>query len=55
MAEGIELPEQIAALRDLGCDLGQGFLFARPMSYEALSDYLVDADETGAGEQSNAA
>ena len=55
VAEGIELPEQITALRDLGCDLGQGFLFARPMSYEALSDYLVDADETGAGEQSNAA
>ena len=30
-AEGIETTEQLAALRDLGCDRGQGFLFARPM------------------------
>ena len=32
VAEGIELPEQIASLRDLGCELGQGFLFATPMN-----------------------
>ena len=32
VAEGIELPEQMASLRDLGCELGQGFLFARPMA-----------------------
>jgi EAL domain-containing protein (putative c-di-GMP-specific phosphodiesterase class I) len=44
VAEGIELPEQMAALRDLGCELGQGFLFARPMTHEALSEYLVDGD-----------
>ena len=43
VAEGIELPEQIVSLRTLGCQLGQGFLFARPMPYEALSEYLVDA------------
>jgi diguanylate cyclase (GGDEF)-like protein/PAS domain S-box-containing protein len=46
VAEGIELPEQMAALRDLGCELGQGFLFARPMTHEALSEYLVDGDAT---------
>ncbi len=45
VAEGIELPEQIVSLRELGCELGQGFLFAKPMPYEALSDYLVDAVE----------
>ena len=44
VAEGIELPEQIASLRDLGCELGQGFLFARPMTHEALFEYLVDGD-----------
>jgi len=43
VAEGIELPEQIVSLRQLGCELGQGFLFAKPMPYEALSRYLVDA------------
>ena len=34
VAEGIEEPEQAATLRELGCDLGQGFLFARPMGAE---------------------
>jgi Amt family ammonium transporter len=29
-AEGIEREDQLAALRELGCDRGQGFLFARP-------------------------
>ena len=32
VAEGIEDDEQLAALRHLGCTLGQGYLFARPMS-----------------------
>ncbi|HEV2814097.1 MAG TPA: EAL domain-containing protein [Solirubrobacteraceae bacterium] len=36
VAEGIERPEQEAELRELGCDLGQGFLFARPMDEEHL-------------------
>jgi EAL domain-containing protein (putative c-di-GMP-specific phosphodiesterase class I) len=30
IAEGIETPEQACELRALGCDVGQGFLFARP-------------------------
>ena len=29
-AEGIEREDQLAALRDVGCDRGQGFLFAHP-------------------------
>ena len=45
VAEGIELPEQIDSLRDLGCELGQGFLFAKPMNEEALVDYLVAGEE----------
>jgi EAL domain-containing protein (putative c-di-GMP-specific phosphodiesterase class I) len=34
VAEGIEEAEQAETLRKLGCDLGQGFLFARPMAAE---------------------
>jgi EAL domain-containing protein (putative c-di-GMP-specific phosphodiesterase class I) len=58
VAEGIELPEQITSLRDLGCELGQGFLFAKPMNDEALFQYLVGGADSAAelGEQrSNAA
>jgi EAL domain-containing protein (putative c-di-GMP-specific phosphodiesterase class I) len=31
-AEGIEREDQLTELRDLGCDRGQGFLFARPLT-----------------------
>jgi diguanylate cyclase (GGDEF)-like protein/PAS domain S-box-containing protein len=31
VAEGIEADDQAAALRELGCDIGQGFLYARPV------------------------
>jgi diguanylate cyclase (GGDEF)-like protein/PAS domain S-box-containing protein len=36
VAEGVERAEQRDALRALGCTLGQGYLFARPMPAEAL-------------------
>ncbi len=55
VAEGIELPEQMASLRDLGCELGQGFLFARPMTHEALSEYLVEGDAATGDLRSHAA
>jgi EAL domain-containing protein (putative c-di-GMP-specific phosphodiesterase class I) len=40
VAEGIEFPEQSTTLRELGCDTGQGFYFARPMAPEHLMAYL---------------
>jgi len=46
VAEGIELPEQATSLEALGCEIGQGFLFARPMSSEALVDFLAIAGAT---------
>src|SRR5207244_12652615 len=30
IAEGIETREQMFILRELGCELGQGYLFSRP-------------------------
>ena len=40
VAEGIEYDEQWEGLRELGCELGQGFLFARPMAADRTVDYL---------------
>jgi diguanylate cyclase (GGDEF)-like protein len=34
VAEGIETDEQLAILKELGCNLGQGYLFARPLPPE---------------------
>jgi diguanylate cyclase (GGDEF)-like protein/PAS domain S-box-containing protein len=35
-AEGIESPDQLARLRSMGCELGQGFYFDKPMDAAAL-------------------
>jgi EAL domain-containing protein (putative c-di-GMP-specific phosphodiesterase class I) len=40
VAEGIETCEQYRLLRQMGCRLGQGFLFARPLSAEAVTGLL---------------
>ncbi len=37
VAEGVESPEQLEALRVLGCDLAQGYLFSRAVPYEDLA------------------
>jgi EAL domain-containing protein (putative c-di-GMP-specific phosphodiesterase class I) len=37
VAEGIERPDQFALLRELGCELGQGYLLGRPVPIEALA------------------
>ena len=40
-AEGIETPEQMFILRQLGCESGQGFLFSQPIDAAAAADLLV--------------
>ena len=43
VAEGIEDEAQLAHLRELGCDTGQGYLFAPPLEVAALERILADA------------
>jgi len=40
VAEGVEGAEHVQALRALGCDIAQGYHYARPMMGEALSELL---------------
>jgi len=42
VAEGIEEPGQLDRLRLLGCEYGQGFLFARPDNFEAVARRMRD-------------
>lgn len=40
IAEGVETAAQAALLRELGCDLLQGYLYSQPMPIEALRSHL---------------
>jgi len=41
IAEGIETAEQLLVLRTLGCELGQGYYFSRPVSAEQVAALLT--------------
>jgi predicted signal transduction protein with EAL and GGDEF domain len=43
VAEGGETPAQRARLQALGCELGQGYLWAKPMAPQALASWLEHA------------
>jgi len=51
VAEGIERIDQLPSLRELGCELGQGFLFAQPMSKDSLDEFLKVDEQPLEGEQ----
>jgi diguanylate cyclase (GGDEF)-like protein len=40
IADGVETREQLEQLKALGCDVGQGFYFARPRPVEAIGELL---------------
>ena len=42
VAEGIEGPEQVAWLQQVGCELGQGYWFSRPIPPEEVAILLRD-------------
>ncbi|ANH75469.1 diguanylate cyclase domain protein [Ralstonia insidiosa] len=54
VAEGVEDAEQLALLRKAGCDLGQGYLFSRPLQAQPLMAWLQRPDGSDAGTPSDA-
>jgi diguanylate cyclase (GGDEF)-like protein/PAS domain S-box-containing protein len=42
VAEGIEEEDQLELLRQLGCSMGQGFLFAKPLPASELAQLVAD-------------
>jgi EAL domain-containing protein (putative c-di-GMP-specific phosphodiesterase class I) len=48
LAEGIETDAQLGFLRDNGCALGQGYLYARPLEVDAFDHLLADAGRRAA-------
>ncbi len=41
IAEGVEKPEQAAALRELCCEIGQGYFFSKPLPKEDAERMLI--------------
>jgi EAL domain-containing protein (putative c-di-GMP-specific phosphodiesterase class I) len=41
IGEGVERPEQLAALTALGCDFAQGYLLGRPMPADEVELLLL--------------
>jgi EAL domain-containing protein (putative c-di-GMP-specific phosphodiesterase class I) len=46
IAEGVETSEQLALLRALGCDVGQGYLFARPMPAAQFLEFMQNHEDS---------
>ncbi|MDQ1590422.1 MAG: hypothetical protein QOG71_1049 [Pyrinomonadaceae bacterium] len=42
IAEGVETKEQLAALRKLGCENGQGYFFSKPVGAKAAENLICD-------------
>jgi EAL domain-containing protein (putative c-di-GMP-specific phosphodiesterase class I) len=53
VAEGVESELTLDLLKDMGCEIGQGYLFSRPLPYERLEAWFsarTEPTETPAGE-----
>ncbi|GAA4687782.1 bifunctional diguanylate cyclase/phosphodiesterase [Phytohabitans rumicis] len=53
VAEGVESELTLELLKEMGCEIGQGFLFSRPLPYERLEAWFgarTEAEPTPLGE-----
>lgn len=46
VAEGVDAVDQLADLKELGCDEIQGFLFSKPLSSKDFLSWSVDFSNT---------
>jgi EAL domain-containing protein (putative c-di-GMP-specific phosphodiesterase class I) len=44
VAEGIERPDQLDRLIELGCPMGQGYLLSRPLDVDQATEFLARRD-----------
>ena len=54
VAEGVESELTLSLLEEMGCDMGQGFLFSRPLPYERFMAWMAaqtELDTTPGGRQ----
>jgi diguanylate cyclase (GGDEF)-like protein/PAS domain S-box-containing protein len=42
VAEGVETPEQIKALKVLGCEYGQGYFFSKPLDFQRAEQFICE-------------
>lgn len=55
VAEGVETEGQLAILNELGCELIQGYYFARPMPYARLSEFVAACSKSAGAKKHDAA
>lgn len=44
VAEGLETAEQLAQLREIGCDMAQGYYLSKPLTEEAAALLVADPE-----------